>query len=138
MPVRGAILLNHDMDQVVLVKGWKKSAKWSFPRGKINKDERDFDCAIREVYEETGYDVRTAGLANDEKNTKYIDVTLREQQMRLYVFRGVAMDTHFEPQTRKEISVRLYPRPMAAADICRKSTGTRSQTYPEENQKGRL
>lgn len=29
---------------------------------------------------------------------------MREQQMRLYIFRGVPMDTHFEPRTRKEIS----------------------------------
>ncbi|KAL2838710.1 hypothetical protein BJY01DRAFT_237360 [Aspergillus pseudoustus] len=78
---------------VVLVKGWKKGANWSFPRGKINKDEKDLDCAIREVYEETGYDVREAGLVKDE-----------EDHMRLYVFRGVPQDAYFEPRTRKEIS----------------------------------
>ena len=63
------------------------------------------DCAIREVYEETGYDVKGAGLveANEDK-AKYIDMSLREQQMRLYVFRNVPMSTHFEPKTRKEIS----------------------------------
>jgi mRNA-decapping enzyme subunit 2 len=105
IPVRGAILLNESMDQAVLVKGWKKGSSWSFPRGKINKDEKDLDCAIREVYEETGYDIREAGLVEDEEAVKYIDVTLREQQIRLYVFRGVPMDTHFEPKTRKEISV---------------------------------
>ncbi|KAI4728440.1 DCP2-domain-containing protein [Aureobasidium sp. EXF-10728] len=102
VPVRGAILLNHDMDQVVLVKGWKKSATWSFPRGKINKDEPDLDCAVREVWEETGYDIAAAGLANDDQ--KYIDVTMREQHLRMFVFRGVPLDTHFEPKTRKEIS----------------------------------
>lgn len=104
VPVRGAILLNQDMDEVVLVKGWKKGANWSFPRGKINKDEKDLDCAIREVYEETGYDVREAGLVKDEKDVKYIEITMREQHMRLYVFRGVPQDAHFEPRTRKEIS----------------------------------
>ncbi|KAL2002498.1 hypothetical protein VTN02DRAFT_6673 [Thermoascus thermophilus] len=104
VPVRGAILLNEAMDEVVLVKGWKKGANWSFPRGKINKDEKDIDCAIREVYEETGFDIREAGLVADEKDIKYIEITMREQHMRLYVFRGVPMDTHFEPRTRKEIS----------------------------------
>ncbi|OAP63050.1 hypothetical protein AYL99_02277 [Fonsecaea erecta] len=104
VPVRGAILLNESMDEVVLVKGWKKSAHWSFPRGKINKDENDLDCAVREVYEETGFDVREAGLVKDEKDMKYIEVTMREQHMRLYVFRGVPRDAHFEPRTRKEIS----------------------------------
>lgn len=105
VPVRGAILLNDAMDQVVLVKGWKKGSNWSFPRGKINKDEKDLDCAIREVYEETGFDVKKAGLVTADAENSSIDVTLREQNIRLYVFKDVPMDTHFEPRTRKEISV---------------------------------
>lgn len=104
VPVRGAIMLNEEMDEVVLVKGWKKGANWSFPRGKINKDEDDLDCAVREVYEETGFDIRAAGLVKEANEMKYIEVTMREQHMRLYVFRGVPMDTQFEPRTRKEIS----------------------------------
>ncbi|KAI9371785.1 hypothetical protein BJX61DRAFT_534498 [Aspergillus egyptiacus] len=104
VPVRGAIMLNQEMDEVVLVKGWKKGANWSFPRGKINRGEKDLDCAIREVYEETGYDVREAGLIKDEDAVKFIEITMREQHMRLYVFRGVPQDTYFEPRTRKEIS----------------------------------
>lgn len=104
VPVRGAIMLNDAMDSVVLVKGWKKGANWSFPRGKINKDEADLDCAIREVYEETGFDIREAGLVPKDEDVKYIDITMREQQMRLYVFRGIPMHTNFKPRTRKEIS----------------------------------
>ncbi|TAQ87410.1 hypothetical protein B7494_g4248 [Chlorociboria aeruginascens] len=102
IPVRGAIMLNEAMDAVVLVKGWKKGANWSFPRGKINKDEDDLTCAAREVYEETGYDLE--GLIPKDRQVKYIEINMREQQMRLYVFRDVPMDTHFEPRTRKEIS----------------------------------
>ncbi len=97
-------MINQDMSEVVLVKGWKKGASWSFPRGKINKDELDLDCAIREVYEETGFDIKEARLVGNEEGMKYIDVTMREQHMRLYVFRGVPTDTYFEPRTRKEIS----------------------------------
>ncbi len=97
-------MLNERMDSVVLVKGWKKGANWSFPRGKINKDEPDLDCAVREVYEETGYDIKAAGLVGNEAEMKHIEVVMREQHMRLYVFRGVPMDTYFEPRTRKEIS----------------------------------
>jgi mRNA-decapping enzyme subunit 2 len=104
VPVRGAIMMNEAMDSVVLVKGWKKGANWSFPRGKINKDEDDLDCAIREVYEETGYDIKAAGLVPDAEDVHYIEMTMRDQQMRLYVFRNIPMDTHFEPRTRKEIS----------------------------------
>jgi mRNA-decapping enzyme subunit 2 len=104
VPVRGAIMLNEEMTHAVLVKGWKKGAKWSFPRGKINKEEDDLDCAVREVWEETGYDLRKAELVEPEEHMKKITVTMREQSMMLYVFRGVPMDTYFEPQTRKEIS----------------------------------
>lgn len=35
--------------QVLLVKGWNKGAAWSFPRGKINKEEPEAMCAVREV-----------------------------------------------------------------------------------------
>ncbi|KAK4668848.1 mRNA-decapping enzyme subunit 2 [Podospora pseudoanserina] len=104
VPVRGAILLNEAMDSTVLVKGWKKGANWSFPRGKINKDEDDLDCAIREVYEETGFDIREAGLVPRDDEVKYIQMSMRDQQIRLYVFRNVPMDTNFHPKTRKEIS----------------------------------
>lgn len=104
VPVRGAIMLNEAMDSTVLVKGWKKGANWSFPRGKINKDEDDLECAIREVYEETGFDIHAAGLVPADRNVKFIEITMREQQMRLYVFRDVPMDTAFAPRTRKEIS----------------------------------
>lgn len=104
VPVRGAIMLNQAMDSVVLVKGWKKGASWSFPRGKINKDEDDLDCAIREVYEETGLDLRAAGLAPSEKKPKCIEIPMREQQLRLYILRDIPMDTDFQPRTRKEIS----------------------------------
>lgn len=105
VPVRGAILLDDRMEKVVLVKGWKSGSSWSFPRGKINKDERDIDCAVREVFEETGFDVRGAGLMpQDEEGVKRIDVTMREQHISMFVFRGVDLETAFEPQTRKEIS----------------------------------
>lgn len=104
VPVRGAIMLNQDMTHAVLVKGWKKGAKWSFPRGKINKEEKDLDCAVREVYEETGFDLHEANLVLPDEQMKKITVTMREQSMMLYVFRGVPMDAYFEPRTRKEIS----------------------------------
>jgi mRNA-decapping enzyme subunit 2 len=104
IPVRGAIMLNDAMDSAVLVKGWKKGAAWSFPRGKINMDEDDLDCAVREVYEETGFDIAAAGLVPSPEEVKYIELLLKGQQVRLYVFRNVPMDTHFEPKTRKEIS----------------------------------
>ncbi|KAI3337058.1 hypothetical protein HD806DRAFT_25862 [Xylariaceae sp. AK1471] len=103
VPVRGAVMLNDAMDAAVLVRGYKKGASWSFPRGKINKDEDDLDCAVREVYEETGYDLRAAGLVEKNAPVHPLEVTMHDQQVRLYVFRGVPEDTVFETRTRKEI-----------------------------------
>ncbi|RYP77691.1 hypothetical protein DL770_007037 [Monosporascus sp. CRB-9-2] len=103
VPVRGAILLNSTMDSAVLVRGYKKGASWSFPRGKINKDEPDLDCAVREVYEETGFDLREAGLVERNSPADYVEVSLKDQQVRLFIFRDVPQDTFFEPKTRKEI-----------------------------------
>lgn len=57
VPVCGAIILNSDASKVLLVKGYKANSSWSFPRGKINENEQPRDCAIREVLEETGFDI---------------------------------------------------------------------------------
>ncbi|KAI1102824.1 hypothetical protein F4804DRAFT_311800 [Jackrogersella minutella] len=103
VPVRGAVMLNDSMNAAVLVRGYKKGATWSFPRGKINKDEDDLDCAIREVHEETGYDLRVAGLVDKNAPVHPLEVTMHDQQVRLYVFRGIPEDTVFETRTRKEI-----------------------------------
>ncbi|EMR10327.1 hypothetical protein PNEG_01583 [Pneumocystis murina B123] len=99
VPVRGAILLNETCEECVLVKGWKNSSGWGFPKGKINKDELDTDCAIREVFEETGFDISKLIQPND-----YIEITLCEQNIRLYIIAGVPSDTNFITHTRKEIS----------------------------------
>ncbi|KAI5863157.1 hypothetical protein GGS23DRAFT_568515 [Durotheca rogersii] len=103
VPVRGAIMLNDAMDAVVLVRGYKKGSRWSFPRGKINKDEDDLDCAVREVYEETGYDLREAGLIDRNEPLAPLQVTMRDQHIQLFVFRGIPEDTVFKTRTRKEI-----------------------------------
>jgi len=108
VPVRGCIMLNTNMDKCVLVKGWKSGSSWSFPRGKIDQDEDDRDCAIREVHEETGFDLTGMVEANDK-----IDINIREQDMRLYIAPGVPEDTEFAPRTRKEISVRQNHVPLA-------------------------
>lgn len=49
VPCCGGILLNQDGDKVLMVRGWKANAGWCFPRGKINSEESDAACAIREV-----------------------------------------------------------------------------------------
>ncbi|CAM6097495.1 unnamed protein product [Calypogeia fissa] len=64
VPVIGAIILDESFARCLLVKGWKR-VSWSFPRGKKNKDEEDHNCAVREVWEETGFDI--SGLLQMEQ-----------------------------------------------------------------------
>ncbi|XP_034705037.1 mRNA-decapping enzyme subunit 2 [Vitis riparia] len=98
VPVTGAIILDETFERCLLVKGWKGTS-WSFPRGKKNKDEEDHMCAIREVQEETGFDV--SKLLNQDE---YIEEIFGQQRVRLYIIAGVKDDTAFAPLTKKEIS----------------------------------
>ncbi|XP_042392299.1 mRNA-decapping enzyme subunit 2-like [Zingiber officinale] len=99
VPVTGAIILDESYDRCLLVKGWKSGASWSFPRGKKSKDEEDHTCAVREVLEETGFDVSKLLNMDD-----YIEVVIGQQRVRLYIVTGVKEDTVFAPLTKKEIS----------------------------------
>lgn len=104
VPVTGAIILDETYERCLLVKGWKGTS-WSFPRGKKNKDEEDHKCAIREVMEETGFDV--SNLLNQ---SDYIELIFGEQRVRLYIIGGVKDDTAFAPLTKKEISEIAWQR----------------------------
>ncbi|KAI0335247.1 DCP2-domain-containing protein [Cubamyces sp. BRFM 1775] len=99
VPVCGAIMLNDTWDKCVLVKGWKSSAGWGFPKGKINEQEPKHRCAIREVLEETGYDLEKQ---LDPENV--IEMHIKEQSISLYIVPGVPEDFPFKTRTRKEIS----------------------------------
>ncbi|XP_057476402.1 mRNA-decapping enzyme subunit 2-like [Actinidia eriantha] len=104
VPVTGAIILDESYERCLLVKGWKGTS-WSFPRGKKNKDEEDHTCAIREVLEETGFDV--SKLLNKDE---YIEMIFGQQRVRLYIVAGVKDDTAFAPLTKKEISEIAWQR----------------------------
>ncbi|OAX42954.1 DCP2-domain-containing protein [Rhizopogon vinicolor AM-OR11-026] len=99
VPVCGAIMLNDTWEKCILVKGWKSSSGWGFPKGKINESEPTHECAIREVLEETGYNL--AGHL-DPKNV--IEMSIKEQLISLFVVPGVPEDFPFKTRTRKEIS----------------------------------
>ncbi|CAH9141851.1 unnamed protein product [Cuscuta epithymum] len=104
VPVTGAIILDETYERCLLVKGWKGSS-WSFPRGKKNKDEEDYACAVREVLEETGFEVSKL-----LKKEEYIEMVFGQQRVRLYIIAGVKDDTVFAPLTKKEISEIAWQR----------------------------
>ncbi|PKA53401.1 mRNA-decapping enzyme subunit 2 [Apostasia shenzhenica] len=99
VPVTGGIILDESYERCLLVKGWKAGASWSFPRGKKSKDEEDHTCAVREVLEETGFDVSKLLKLDD-----FIEVVIGQQRVRLYIITDVKEDTAFAPLTKKEIS----------------------------------
>lgn len=99
VPVCGAIMLNDTWEKCLLVKGWKSSSGWGFPKGKINEDEPPPTCAIREVLEETGYN-----LAGEINPDDVIEMSIREQKISLFIVPGVPEDFPFKTKTRKEIS----------------------------------
>ncbi|KAF9015152.1 Dcp2, box A domain-containing protein [Cyathus striatus] len=99
VPVCGAIMLNDTWDKCVLVKGWKSSSGWGFPKGKINEDEPQTTCAIREVLEETGYNLQGKIDPRD-----VIEMSIKEQKVSLFIVPGVPEDFPFKTKTRKEIS----------------------------------
>jgi mRNA-decapping enzyme subunit 2 len=104
IPVCGCILLNPDMSKMVLVKDWNGNS-WTFPRGKINENETELDCAIREVYEETGFNAREHCNAND-----FVITFQGEKKIQLFIAVDVSENTIFEPQVRKEISeIKFHP-----------------------------
>ena len=98
VPVCGAIILDPPMKKCLLVRGYKEGASWGFPRGKLSLNESDEDCAIREVLEETGYDIGEKLIPKD-----HIKMQIGDQGTKLFIIQGVDEATPFAPHVRGEI-----------------------------------
>ena len=98
VPTNGAIILDESMRHVLLVQGFWSKASWGFPKGKVFEEETEAQCAIREVLEETGYDI-TSHLNEEE----YLQININDQTIRLYLIKNVSKQQKFEPKTRREI-----------------------------------
>lgn len=87
------------MKHCLLVQSFFAKNSWSFPKGKVNENEDPVKCAIREVYEETGFDCGHLINPND-----YVEgQTSNYQYTRLYIVKNVPIETKFCPRTRNEI-----------------------------------
>eukprot|EP01100_Stratorugosa_tubuloviscum_P007793 TRINITY_DN320_c0_g3_i2.p1 TRINITY_DN320_c0_g3~~TRINITY_DN320_c0_g3_i2.p1 ORF type:complete len:437 (+),score=122.11 TRINITY_DN320_c0_g3_i2:79-1389(+) len=95
--VYGAIILNETLDKCLLVRGFRKSESWSFPRGKADRDESEADCAIREVIEETGFNIKPYLVKDLFIETKV------DRYIKLFLIPKIAESTKFSPQTNNEI-----------------------------------
>lgn len=98
IPVRGVALFNEGCSKVLLVQGMESSS-WSFPRGKINKDEDDVACGVRECKEETGFD---ASELIDEN--EYVERTIHGKHYKVFLVKNVPEDFPFRPLVRNEIN----------------------------------
>ncbi|VDP09144.1 unnamed protein product [Soboliphyme baturini] len=98
VPVYGAILISSSEEEVLLVQGYYAKSSWGFPKGKVNENEEPQNCAIREVLEETGFDI---GDKIDE--SLYVERKVGENVVGLYLITGVSQEFVFRPQTRHEI-----------------------------------
>ncbi|XP_053330268.1 m7GpppN-mRNA hydrolase [Spea bombifrons] len=105
VPTYGAIILDETLENVLLVQGYLAKSGWGFPKGKVNKEEAPHDCAAREVFEETGFDIKDRMCVDD-----YIELRINDQLARLYIIPGVPKDTKFNPKTRREIrNIEWFP-----------------------------
>jgi len=95
VPGYGAIILNPTLEKCLLVKGCGPRSSWGFPRGKINQNEMEVDCAVREVFEETGFDIK--GLISEKE---YIEKKVREQTIKLYVIPFIPEILLFNPKQK--------------------------------------
>nr|CAH0105290.1 unnamed protein product [Daphnia galeata] len=113
VPTFGAILLNEELthilfnrfylnfeklQQVLLVQGFWSKSSWGFPKGKVNEGEDPARCAVREVLEETGFDISHLISVKE-----FLETTVNDQLTRLYIIPGVPHETKFIPRTRNEI-----------------------------------
>lgn len=86
------------MKEVVLVCS-KDGRRWNFPRGKIEEGEGAFECSIREVEEETGFNPR--GFISPEHKIEFMQ---GDKPVTLFIGTNVSKTTVFAQKTAGEIS----------------------------------
>ena len=105
VPTYGAVILNQDLTQVILVQSYWNKTSWGFPKGKVNEEEAPHLCAVREVLEETGF-----SIADRIDPEQYAETTVNDQTSRLFFIPHVPMNTVFSPKTKYEIrDIQWFP-----------------------------
>lgn len=123
VPVFGALVFNRDLKKILLVKGFGTRQAYTFPKGKRCKGEGEIDCAIREVYEEVGYDISSKLLANT-----FLDMSTPSRESRLFVVLNVPEGTRFATKTRNEIKEIRWVS-LKAIEACKDGSLTYVRSY---------
>lgn len=94
LPTCGAAILSEDASHVLMVQSsvHTEPPPWGFPKGKIDKQEQPISCAIREVWEEIGFDI--TNLIKEDYYIEYRDPK-GKRFLRLYIVEGVPTNTKF-------------------------------------------
>ncbi|KAK4538889.1 hypothetical protein RGQ29_032240 [Quercus rubra] len=98
IPVAGVILLNSDRSHVLMVKSYGKHGSWGFVRGKLDENETEVQCAVREAKEEAGFDC--SHLINSQQ---YIQAVSNGKQVTLFLVDNTPTDYAFHCTTRYEV-----------------------------------
>ncbi|CAF2962071.1 unnamed protein product [Rotaria sp. Silwood2] len=105
VPTYGAVLIDPTYEHILLVRGFYNRESWGFPKGKVQENESPLKCAIREVMEEVGFDMKERAF-----DDQYLERDLNGQLIRLYIVKQVPLDTKFAPKTKNEIKeMRWFP-----------------------------
>ena len=87
---------------------------WDFPKGKLEADETDLQCALRETEEETGY----VGKLGSELPSDHYQVVGKDQVTRDKVVRWWLLEqTGGEFSANEEVDEVRWLRPEAAAEL---------------------
>jgi 8-oxo-dGTP diphosphatase len=82
---------------------------WSLPKGKCDQDESDAECALREVWEESGL---TCRLGRELPSTSYRDNKGRPKTVRYWAMEPVSGHGEFTPNAEID-EIRWLPLPEA-------------------------
>ena len=115
--VYGLILMTGDCEKVVLCRTWEGNS-WTWPAGKMNQAESGLDAAVREAYEETGFDLHgKLGPSSAEPYCNYqprwtlpnedcdsISFQDGPKRRTMFIVHNVPKNFPFMPVSRKEVS----------------------------------
>ena len=104
IPVCGCIILNHDLNKIVLCRDLN-TRTWMLPAGKIDEGESLHKCAVRETYEESGFDAAELINPNQCLQTK-----VGTKMIYMFVITNVSESFKFSPKCKGEIDlVKFFP-----------------------------
>ena len=85
--------MRHGAETRVLLVHRPRYDDWSLPKGKLAPGEAELDAAVREVREETGYDVR---VLREIGRVRYVDRRGRDKEVVYYAMHPTG-EPAFEP-----------------------------------------